>query len=35
MNHERTSWGNSAKKLSVDEVKKFMVFIKAQPPTSK
>jgi cytochrome c oxidase cbb3-type subunit 2 len=35
MNHERTSWGNSAKKLSVDEVKKFMVFIKAQPPASK
>jgi cytochrome c oxidase cbb3-type subunit 2 len=35
MNHERTSWGNSAKKLSVDEVKKLMDFIKAQPPASK
>ena len=35
MNHERTSWGNGAKKLSVDEVKKLMDFIKAQPPASK
>lgn len=28
MNHERTSWGNNAKKLSVDEVKKLMEFVK-------
>jgi cytochrome c oxidase cbb3-type subunit 2 len=35
MNHERTSWGNSAKKLSVDEVKKLMDFVKAQAPASK
>lgn len=28
MNHERTSWGNDAKKVSVEEVKKIMDFIK-------
>lgn len=35
MNHERTSWGNGAKKLSVEEIKKLMDFIKAQPPVKK
>ena len=28
MNHERTSWGNNARKVSVDEVKKIVDFIK-------
>lgn len=32
MNHERENWGNGAKKLSVDEIKKLIDFIKAQPP---
>jgi cytochrome c oxidase cbb3-type subunit 2 len=35
MNHERESWGNGAKKLSVEEIKKLMDFIKAQPPVKK
>jgi len=28
MNHERTSWGNTGKKVSVAEVKKIMEFLK-------
>jgi len=28
MNHERSSWGNNAKKVTVDEVKKFMEKVK-------
>jgi cytochrome c oxidase cbb3-type subunit 2 len=35
MNHERESWGNSAKKLSVEEIKKLMEVINAQPPGKK
>lgn len=31
MNHEKTSWGNDAKKVTVEEVKKIMDFIKSQP----
>lgn len=31
-NHERTSWGNNAKKVTVDEVKKVMDFLKDNPP---
>lgn len=34
MNHERTSWGNNAKKVTVEEVKKIMDFIKSQPAKS-
>lgn len=28
INHEKTSWGNNAKKVMVEEVKKIMDFIK-------
>jgi cytochrome c oxidase cbb3-type subunit II len=28
MNHEKTSWGNNAKKVSVEEIKKIMDFVK-------
>lgn len=28
MNHERTSWGNTGKKVSIEEVKKIMDFLK-------
>lgn len=31
-NHERTTWGNNAKKVTVDEVKKVMEFLKSNPP---
>lgn len=31
INHERTSWGNNAKKVTTEEVKKIMDFIKSQP----
>jgi cytochrome c oxidase cbb3-type subunit II len=30
VNHERTSWGNSARKISEEEVEKIMAFIKTQ-----
>lgn len=30
INHERTSWGNKARKIPVDEVKKIMDFIKQE-----
>ncbi len=33
MNHERTSWGNSAKKVSTDDVKKILELLKAQNQT--
>lgn len=33
-NHERTSWGNQAPKVSVDDVKKVMEFLKSNPPKS-
>jgi cytochrome c oxidase cbb3-type subunit 2 len=29
MNHERSSWGNTSKKVTVDEVKKIMEFLKS------
>lgn len=32
MNHEKTSWGNNAKKITPDEVKKLMDFIKISTP---
>jgi cytochrome c oxidase cbb3-type subunit 2 len=32
MNHERTSWGNTGRKVSVAEVKKIMEFLKTQAP---
>ena len=28
INHEKTSWGNNAKKVTTEEVKKLMDFIK-------
>ena len=28
MNHERTSWGNRARKVTVEEVSKIMEFVK-------
>jgi len=28
MNHERTSWGNNSKKVTVEEIKKIMSFVK-------
>lgn len=31
MNHERTSWGNDAPKVTADEVKKLMDTIKQMP----
>ncbi len=31
MNHEKTSWGNSAKKVTTDEVKNVLALIKSQP----
>lgn len=31
INHERTSWGNSAEKISVDQVKKIIASLKAKP----
>lgn len=32
MNHEKTSWGNDAKKISPDEVKKLIEFVKLTAP---
>jgi cytochrome c oxidase cbb3-type subunit II len=32
MNHEKTSWGNAAKKVTVEEIKKIVDFIKATTP---
>ena len=32
MNHEKTSWGNDAKKVTVDQVKKLMELAKATAP---
>ncbi len=34
MNHERTSWGNEAKEVSVEEVKKIMEYVKLQTPVN-
>lgn len=34
MNHERTSWGNEAKEVSVDEVKKIIEYVKLQAPVN-
>ena len=31
INHEKTSWGNDAKPVTVEEVKKIMDFIKLTP----
>jgi cytochrome c oxidase cbb3-type subunit 2 len=30
INHERTSWGNNARKVPVEEVEKIMEFIKSE-----
>jgi cytochrome c oxidase cbb3-type subunit 2 len=30
MNHEKTSWGNNAKKVTVDEVKQLMEAVKTK-----
>ena len=30
VNHERSSWGNNARRISKEEVEKIMVFIKTQ-----
>ncbi len=35
MNHERTSWGNNARKVTVDEVKKLIDFVKSKPLAAK
>jgi cytochrome c oxidase cbb3-type subunit 2 len=35
MNHERTSWGNNARKVTVAEVQKLMDFVKSKPIASK
>ena len=32
INHERTTWGNNAKKVTEDEIKKIMDFVKLQAP---
>jgi cytochrome c oxidase cbb3-type subunit 2 len=32
MNHERTAWGNAAKEVSLEEVKKIMEYVKLQTP---
>ena len=32
MNHEKTSWGNNAKKVTPEEVKKIMEFVKLKAP---
>lgn len=34
MNHERTTWGNNAKKLSPEEVKKIVEFVKLKAPAN-
>lgn len=31
MNHERTSWGNNAQKVTLEEVKKVVAFLKSNP----
>jgi cytochrome c oxidase cbb3-type subunit 2 len=33
MNHEKSSWGNNARKVSVEEVKQIIDFIGAQTST--
>jgi cytochrome c oxidase cbb3-type subunit 2 len=33
MNHEKSSWGNSARKVSVEEVKQIIDFLGAQSTT--
>lgn len=35
INYERTSWGNTGKKVSPDEVKKIMDFIKIKATAAK
>uniref|UniRef100_UPI0037445B25 c-type cytochrome n=1 Tax=Flavihumibacter profundi TaxID=2716883 RepID=UPI0037445B25 len=32
MNHERSAWGNNAKKVTEEEIKKIMDFVKLQAP---
>jgi len=32
INHERTTWGNNAKKVTEEEIKKIMEFVKLQAP---
>jgi cytochrome c oxidase cbb3-type subunit 2 len=32
MNHEKSSWGNNARKVTVEEIKKLMDFIKISTP---
>lgn len=35
MNHEKSSWGNNAKKVSVDNIRKMIEAIKSQPESKK
>jgi cytochrome c oxidase cbb3-type subunit 2 len=32
MNHERTSWGNTGRQVSVEEVRKIMEFLEKEAP---
>jgi cytochrome c oxidase cbb3-type subunit 2 len=34
MNHEKTSWGNDARKVTPDEIKKIMEFVKLKNPAN-
>ena len=34
MNHEKTSWGNNVKKVTPDEIKKIMEFVKLKAPAN-
>ena len=34
MNHEKTSWGNDVKKVTPDEIKKIMEFVKLKAPVN-
>jgi cytochrome c oxidase cbb3-type subunit 2 len=35
MNHEKTSWGNDAKKITSDEVNKIIEFVKQKQTSEK
>jgi len=32
INHERTTWGNNAKRITEEEIKKIIDFVKLQAP---
>ena len=34
MNHEKTNWGNNTKKVTPDEIKKIMEFVKLKTPAN-